>query len=508
MNFPEEWAKAADPAELFLLLWAVAASWLPDQRVDAQAIPADTQTRIADSLLAASAAVAVEGICSALKDAWPTAATAYREDVAAGLILGVMTEIDERFLCVHPRAALVPTSIAPRPATPAWLKELRDRRTVSGSYASNSEARLVPRGPFGRGARVPSDVNADTLADRFSALSAVPARSALDESPVDLEVCVVGQDALNGVPPNPRGAGSEVVAVVPIAEIGTDLLGSTFTRSDSMFLDVGIGATLTPGARLSSAINVMSGVDLLVAPELTMPETEIAVVQSALGGRAAPRLTIAGSGASVERDEKGRSWNQAIALNGFGVELWRHQKVWPFEMGQDRAKECSLGDPGSGRTLKENIASGRKVTVADIDGLGRVVVFICQDIQMEPVVSQVLRVYQPDWVVVPIMDPGIQKSRWIHSRTYDLSATSRARFIVVSSLAMAEWANMKDPHEIPIGLLLGPRGTTRTDPATTISRAVALLKCQEATPMRARAQWNVPAPYWEQTTIDTVSFKP
>lgn len=130
MSISPAWKDAADPGELFLHLWTVASEWPPDRRVDAQLITAGLRSAIAKALHLDSASEAVRAVYLLIEEHWPEASKPYCDDLSSGVILGVMAEIDEIFLCVHPRAALVPAAVAPRPATPSWLHDARDRKSV------------------------------------------------------------------------------------------------------------------------------------------------------------------------------------------------------------------------------------------------------------------------------------------------------------------------------------------------------------------------------------------
>ncbi|MNH32978.1 hypothetical protein D3C79_934580 [compost metagenome] len=48
-----------------------------------------------------------------------------------------------------------------------------------------------------------------------------------------------------------------------------------------------------------------------------------------------------------------------------------------------------------------------------------------------------IRLYQPDWELIPILDSGVSAGRWFHERAYNLSAISPARFLISSSTAHA-----------------------------------------------------------------------
>jgi hypothetical protein len=168
---------------------------------------------------------------------------------------------------------------------------------------------------------------------------------------------------------------------------------------------------------------------------------------------------LAGTGHTVECED-GQAWNEGRVVNGLGAVIWRQRKFWQAGIGKDRAAELNLVFPSDGRFLLEDNASGDEIVVADVDGFGRCIMLICQDVQSRPLSDELIRQFQPDWVFVPILDIGIDEGRWAHARTFELSALSPARFLVSTSTSLAAKIGRED---VACGLAVGPKGCTEVD---------------------------------------------
>ena len=171
-----------------------------------------------------------------------------------------------------------------------------------------------------------------------------------------------------------------------------------------------------------------------------------------------------------DRLEDGQAWNEGRVVNGLGGIIWKQRKLWQAGIDQQRARDFSLEPPENGRYLLEDNASGEEVVVADIDGFGRCIMLICQDVQAKPLTDELIRIFQPDWVFAPILDIGISDGRWVHARTFELSALSPARFLVATSTSLAAKPGKAG---VACGLAVGPKGCTEVDAGRVSTLAVA-----------------------------------
>lgn len=493
------WAAESDPSSLFLALWSDAAPWSPVRRLDAKLLDYSDIELLAQILLGQeTGGDAAKLFVEKLRLISKAGSFVSGSKESDGLIISAMMAIDEVFAQIHPRNAWIGS--VPRPSLPRWLCELQDERTRSGEYIRRAERRLIARGPLRRPARTVVDVNADTLEDRFSALTAAPLVAQNGEQALEIAVRTVGTTGARGV--LARKPGRETIGFVAVAELDIDLEYKWRSADGREYLDVKARKDLDAGQRLLEAVKSLGKLDVLVAPELTVSAEHAAQYAAALDLDTAPKLTIAGSGPSGHEDELGRRFNASTAFNSVGAELWTHRKVWPYGMGKAQVEKCKLGDLPEGTLLMEEMQAGEALTVADLDGFGRVVTLVCQDFQISPGVSEILRIYQPDWVFVPVLDTGVGPTRWVHSTAFGLAGLSRARFVVSCSLSLAQRSNAPDYPQTPIALFVGPRALSAKEAAEgQMSRAFAAAACTFDAPMCGKLTWGVGSGVWKQTSL-------
>lgn len=477
--------KAEDPAALFLMLWDQAANWSHTQRSDATRRPDITPALKEDLLIQDDGKVAAEELIDSL-----LAIETAHPDSVRGSILDAMAVIDEVFDAIHPRHPLISPARAPRPRLPVWLVEARENRTLGYPFARDDQRNLLPRGPFTASVRAEADLNGETLEDRFVALTAAPRFLHAQERRIEVRSEVFGYDAFSGVPAGIT-AGREVIGVVAIAERAEDLEIERRDRNGSPHLDIRVKASIAAGDRFFDGVRQLGPIDIAMAPELTLSEGQAIHYANRLPELtgSAPRLSVAGSGGSENVDDRGRRENLSIMYNASGRELWRHRKIWPYNMTSGQVDFFKWDPINAGQTLAEDMIDGDSLTVADIDSLGRVVTLICQDFEIQPLVAETIRLYQPDWVLVPILDSGTDFNRWPHRTATRLSVLSNARFVVASSLALADQAKVSNYAETPVAILVGPHMPVAGSPAGETPRVFASIRCTLHTPMCGRLVW-------------------
>ena len=380
-----------------------------------------------------------------------------------GRMLIIIRAIDYFFNLVHPRILYSARMWEPIPLG-HWMRKMKRERQSTGAYATSADYRLIPKGPLTRDIRSEFASSAYSFSDQFEFLSVVPKQVLNDTMPIQINIVVKVQEWAKGVGPA-NSWGDERVAFVPIAQLSDHLNITERTHNGQHFADFSLTPPLDAAAILKSRIDEVGFADIIFAPELVVDEGAADRLQDLIrGGQRQARIIVAGSGATIEQQD-GMSWNEARIINGRGMELWRQRKVWPAGLDGSRSQALGLTVPASGLVMEDNQA-GDTVTVADIDGFGRYIVLICQDLQANPLASEVIRTYQPDWVFVPILDSGVGVARWAHQRAYELSALSPARFLVVSSTSMA---NKLSKGEVPCGLAVGPKDAIGPDAGRMLS---------------------------------------
>lgn len=471
MTMPKSWRQAADPESLFLILWrhlnarnpATVANFIPVSekiRRDMEAALAIDESR-----------AAVTKLCDIIEAAWPKGEQYSAQRTSAGLVLGAGQEIDTAFLSVHPRSVTVPRRL------PAWLRDARERRLGTGAFGADDKFSLIPRGPLIRTPKLPEEEGDFRLGLQFAALKVVDLAQ-FKEGGRDLSITVqvIDQSADRGVPARRERRGSEVVTFVPLAEESGDLVANILKDEATTFIDIRKGEGFDPAGKLAAACAACSDSDILMAPELTVDPADVIAIADALadmtGG--APRLILAGSALTdIGDDETGLPFNEATVLNGRGAKLWTHRKIAAYSMAKQTHDELDIPDTGDAEILMERIAWCDSIRIADIDAIGRCLVLICQDIQMECVLD-LIREFRPDWILLPILDSGTSALRWPAERARTLAALSETRFAVVSSLTMTHWR--KEPSDSQdMGVAVGPARVNKGDAAKDKARRQAVV---------------------------------
>jgi hypothetical protein len=284
------------------------------------------------------------------------------------------------------------------------------------------------------------------------------------------------------------------VGIIPIAEEASHLDLQHTVRDGVNYIDACASKSIDVPTLVMSALSSLGPIDIVVAPELLINEVDCDNISAQMRSKPSnARMFVAGSGNTVEKVDE-QSWNESRVLNRFGVELWRQRKIWQAGLDQDRAAGLGI-DISADAFLMEDNCAGTEVVVADVEGLGRCVVLICQDLQMAPLTAELIRYYQPDWVFTPILDWGAHAGRWTHQRTWDLSAISPARYVVASSTALAHKLGKALPS--PAGLLVGPREEIGPDSGRLCSQVYA----DGTHPSTGVVQWRVGT--WNQSLIGT-----
>lgn len=502
-DFRASWRDCGNPAALFMQFWLEASSWSPADRSALPGVEIDTRKRFAGALELSDGRGALDQLCELIEERWPRSSTSHSDfNVAGSLILAAMRAIDSIFALTHPRTRAVSPSLGSTGRLPHWVDALNQHRLRTGSFTEGSSHRVVPHGPFARHARGRDAESGDSLRNGFAYLTVAPRSSLHDGRSVAISMKVVGTDIARGVPASAT-IGRESIQFIPLAEEASDLSFASGIRNGHPVLDV--QPAVSTSDRLLAALSGHGNVDIAFAPELTLAGSDEDKLHEGIKALKdnAPRIIMAGSGLSVGKGPCGRAWNEARIYARGGKMLWKHRKVWPFGMQRDAALSYGFADPGTGNMLMEDIASSAEITVVDLDGFGRCIVLICQDFQCRPLVDDVIRDYQPDWVFTPILDPGIKIPGWAHQRAQDLSKLSQARLLVGSSLSMTRLGHHASLAEPAVGLAVGPYNPHPADAA--VSRAVALVEAVAGpTPRSGVLVWDERSAPWKRTSVGAV----
>lgn len=371
-----------------------------------------------------------------------------------GILIVAMQRIDWAFLKIHPRVQNLPPALATPTDLPNWLREQKSQRIVDGCYLRDEEVRLICRGPLQRLPRAEFSSNAEDMVDMFVALAVAPNYLERGRRRIDIDQVVIPVARSAGISSG-GDPGKEKIAFVPIFEDAGDLHMSAEKIEKQDFVDFRMAPGINAAKILDTAIRSFAEpIDIVLAPELVMSEKHCDEFASNLDKAPLPtiRMILAGSGNTEAISADGIPWNEARVLNGRGHEIWRQRKLWPASLSSLRATQYAI--PHTGSSVLEKNAEGECLVIADVDGLGRCVILICQDVEARPLAEDLIRQFQPDWVIVPILDPGIEPGRWVHQRTFALSNVSNARYLVVSSTGLSKVTGASQP--VACGIAVGP----------------------------------------------------
>lgn len=389
--------------------------------------------------------------------------------VLKGKVLEVLREIDAFLYCIHPRVLLHPSMGVVEFSIRHWARLLKARRLIHGCFIEVDGYKVVPRGPLVRLPRPEYASSATSFPDRFSALSVVPCVLNNDMVEVKVRHVTKSSNIVSGVRPG-RRTGQETIAFIPVAEEADDIVLTQRSTSASNFVDFRASPSLDVVDVISRTLNAIGYVDIAIAPELVVSaEASISLIEKIRLNPGQHRIFVAGTGHTVELED-GQAWNEGRVLNGLGGVIWKQRKFWQAGIDKQRAVDFSLEPPAAGKYLLEDNASGEEIIVADIDGFGRCIMLICQDVQARPLADELIRLFQPDWVFAPILDIGIGDGRWVHARTFELSALSPARFLVATSTSLAAKLGIKG---VACGLAVGPKGGSEIDSGRVSTLAIA-----------------------------------
>lgn len=391
--------------------------------------------------------------------------------------IAVLSAIDSFLQLIHPRT-VKSFSEFEEFSIGHWLYKLRAHRSNVGFYCENDEYYLLARGPLARGARDQFASSAFVLSDMFAFLSLAPKTLFNDCSPISVCVKRVNLSLASGIAP--AEPGDESVAFIPVAEDGTSLTPVSREVAGRKFVDFKLAQGFDAPKVINEALSAIGFADIVMAPELVVSETDAGLVSKNLAlepGRL--RILLAGSGNTIDKAYE-KPWNQATLMNGIGSQLIKQRKVWQAGLDKKRAEKFKIQCPKGSIVFEDNCA-GSEVHILDVDGFGRCVILICQDFQAKPMTDDLVRLYQPDWVFIPILDTGVSAGRWVHQRAYELSAVSPARFLVSSSTALAAKLGYKD---YACGMAIGPKDDIGPD-----AGRVCALAYQQGKPGFGRVTW-------------------
>lgn len=345
----------------------------------------------------------------------------------------VMCALDSVAIDIHP-------SISTRAGGKAivlspLLTRMKQVRTVNGVYGEHGGWRTIPKGRLSKQRGDPevdwaSGANLETQFEYLTVLNAVSARYS-----VKIEVVPPRLSPLSGPP--------KTVGLAPIAEDADDLAFTPHKRGGRPYLDARPRDVDLLQTRLINSVTTLldRGAELIVLPELVVPQETADVLATALKARPTPRpeaMIVCGSGLTTMAGDTGLHFNEAVVLNGYGLELFRQRKIHPFNMGNHRMRECGIpfADGCENRPHMEDIEPCTEIMVRDLTGVGRTMVAICEDLEQFDPIGDTVMATRPDWVITPVLDISQKPGRWTHQRSIELGRKTGAQFVVSCSASL------------------------------------------------------------------------
>lgn len=221
---------------------------------------------------------------------------------------------DEAFYVIHPRALAVTDKDGGRPTNPTWLRDLRARHLLKGSYREEDGSALVPRGPLLRAPRARFASSGDSVADRLAAVSVVPTALRQEDRVVPVST-VVFERAKIGRTRSPPG--EEQVGLVPVASSAGQLSAEPVARGTGVFANYGPAPGFAADESAAEAIAHLGDADVVIMPELVFDESHVEKLLAALaaGPGPRPRLVVAGS-CRTDSLRDSMPWNECRVVTG------------------------------------------------------------------------------------------------------------------------------------------------------------------------------------------------
>ncbi|OYQ25757.1 hypothetical protein CHU93_13630 [Sandarakinorhabdus cyanobacteriorum] len=261
-------------------------------------------------------------------------------------------------------------------------------------------------------------------------------------------------------PAKPR-AGQLKIAIAPIMESWAE--GKFVPVPDRQSYSV--RHDYDPGKRVADVLDAAAQADILLFPEMALSEAGLAVLSRELKSRfsqsqPSPELVSAGV---LGTSKVGPGSNRVYHLSRDGQVLMVQDKLSPWDLNENDRMRLGLAGWGDGLIL-EDIGFGATIHLVDTPLLGRLMSYICADINDDLPADYLIQAAGVDWVHAPIMDHSTCwaldaangrciESRWSVRRALR-AARQGVRLIVTNSLAMTEQANRHNQESGNTGYVL------------------------------------------------------
>ena len=115
--------------------------------------------------------------------------------------------------------------------------------------------------------------------------------------------------------------------------------------------------------------------------------------------------------------------NYARRLNASGMEVRARLVGQLTDSVLFSGERLSAGGETTVRGYRENAMPGRVLEIRELDGVGRLIVLICEDLAAPLPGKEVQARLAPDWIFTPILDGPITASGWVCQQAFEAART-------------------------------------------------------------------------------------
>ena len=202
------------------------------------------------------------------------------------------------------------------------------------------------------------------------------------------------------------------------------------------------------------------GAHIVLFPEMVVPDPVLARLKEVLYELAdhrkpRPQLVLAGS---FTRDPASSSppYNEAVILNGDGLELWRQRKLQPYAMKEHEQKNFDLHPLLNSESCMEDITYQPRVLELRDSKLNRLrmVTLICEDATRPPALT-VAGSHEANLILVPVMAGPLNDGCGFTTNLDPLQNEYDALYVIANSAGLARnaWKNSKSAGHPPLGAI-------------------------------------------------------
>jgi len=213
--------------------------------------------------------------------------------------------------------------------------------------------------------------------------------------------------------------------------------------------------------------------DLLLFPELVVPDAVVAAIQKTLRHywereEHTPYLTLAGTFGRISGTDK-KAYNEAIILDNTGAELYHQRKMHAYKMFEYEQGKYDLAEVLGNVPRQEDFETfPRRIIFLDSRAAGyRVVTLICEDAAQANPGRGAISALQPTLVFVPVMAGALEKGCWCWETASHFAGDPGAVTVIANSggLAKSQYRKQGRTEMPPLAILASPLA----DPKPTFS---------------------------------------